>query len=137
MQPSRWGYFITIIGAGITPGSAWLLAGTGGRSAVTPEDVAAALDVLASRVRQLPAPMRAGNPDRFYEEQSEIAHDLAKLARRIAPRGVRPEAVEVDISEGRRGRIVAAAQTINGRPVMIQKRYAVAVFVGEGPVKKQ
>ncbi len=23
MQPSRWGYFITIIGAGITPGSAW------------------------------------------------------------------------------------------------------------------
>src|SRR5271166_2626645 len=25
MQPSRWGYFITIIGAGITPGSAWRL----------------------------------------------------------------------------------------------------------------
>jgi len=22
MQPSRWGYFVTIIGAGITPGSA-------------------------------------------------------------------------------------------------------------------
>jgi hypothetical protein len=87
MQPSRWGYFITIIGAGITPGSAWrrsawrpltanarrypsmsprwqVLAGIGGQSAVTPEDVATALDVLASRMRRMPhgsPPTRRGS----------------------------------------------------------------------------
>jgi hypothetical protein len=31
--------------------------------------------VLASRVRRLPPPIRAGNPERFYEEQSQIAHE--------------------------------------------------------------
>ena len=82
MQPSRWGYFITIIGAGITQGSAWRplranarrylsmsprVAGagrTGGQSAVTPEDVATALDVLASRMRRMPhgsPPTRRGS----------------------------------------------------------------------------
>jgi len=29
MQPSRWEYFITIIDAGITPGSAWRLLADG------------------------------------------------------------------------------------------------------------
>ncbi len=159
MQPSRWGYFITIIGAGITPGSAWrrsawrplranarrylsmsprwqVLAGTGGQSAVNPEDVAAALDVLASRVRRMPPPIRAGDPDRFYEEQSEIAHDLAKLARRIAPRTGRTTPVEVDIADGRRGRVVVSSMTVNGRRVVAQKRQAFTVHVGERPVKK-
>jgi hypothetical protein len=104
---------------------------------VTPEDVAAELDVLASRVRRLPPPMRAGNPDRFYEERSEIAHDLARLARRIAPRTGRSTPVEVKLSEGRRGRVsvVNGFQIINGRRIVVQKRRSVAVYVGERPVK--
>ena len=104
---------------------------------MTLEDVAAELDVLASRVRRMPPPIRAGNPDRFYEEQSEIANELAKLARRVAPRSRRAKAVRVDISEERCGRIVVATQTINGRRIMVQKRHAFAVHVRERPVKKQ
>jgi hypothetical protein len=78
---------------------------------------------------------RAHNPHRFHEERSDIAHDLAELARRVAPRSRRAKAVEVDISEGRRGRIVVATQTINGKRVMVQSRKAFAVYVGERSVK--
>jgi hypothetical protein len=50
-----------------------------------------------------------------------IAHDLAELARRIAPRARRTSGVEVEVSERRRGRIVVATtQAINGRPVTVQ-----------------
>ena len=105
-----------------------------GQPAVNPEDVAAELDVLASRVRG--APPLPSNPERFHEERSDIAHDIAELARRVAPRTRRATAIGFDISEGRRGRIVATVQTINGRRVMVQKRRAFAVFVGEQPVKK-
>jgi len=66
-----------------------------------------------------------------------IAHDLAELARRVAPRSRRATAVEVDLSAGRRGRIVVASQTINGRRVVVQRRKAFAVFVGDGPAKKR
>ena len=59
-----------------------------GQSAVIPEDVAAELDVLASRVRRMSPPL-ASNTERFHEERSVIAHDLAELARRIAPRARR------------------------------------------------
>jgi hypothetical protein len=38
-----------------------------------------------------------------------------EFADRVAPRSRRAHAVEVDISEGRRGRIVVATQTINGK----------------------
>jgi hypothetical protein len=41
----------------------------------------------------------------------------------------------VDISDGRRGRIVVATQTINGKRVMVQSRRAFAVYVGERSVK--
>jgi hypothetical protein len=102
---------------------------------VTPEDVASALDVLASRVRRMSPPL-ARNPERFHEERSDIAHDLAELARRVAPRSRRAEAVDVDISEGRRGRIIVASQTIKGKRVVVQRRRAFAVYVGERPVKK-
>ena len=101
---------------------------------MTPEDVATELDVLASRVRWMSPPL-ARYPERFHEERSEIAHDIAGLARRVAPRSRRAHAVEVDISEGRRGRIVVATQTINGKRVMVQRRRAFAVYVGERPVK--
>jgi hypothetical protein len=66
-----------------------------------------------------------------------IAHDLAEFARRIAPRARCTSELEVELSERRRGRIVIAAQTINGRRVMVQKHVPFAVFVGERPVKKQ
>jgi hypothetical protein len=82
------------------------------------------------------SPPLARHPERFHEERSEIANDLAELARRVAPRSRRTTAIGVDISEGRRGRIVAAAQTINGKRVMVQRRRAFAVYVGERPVKK-
>jgi hypothetical protein len=58
-----------------------------------------------------------------------------KLARRVAPRSKRATSIEVDISEGRRGRIVVATQTINGKRVMVQSRKAFAVYVGERSVK--
>jgi hypothetical protein len=94
------------------------------------EAVAAELDVLASRVRRMSPPL-ASNPNRFHEERSEIAHDLADLARRIAPRTKGDFSHKVEVSDSRRGRIIVATQTINGRRVMVQKRRAFAVFVGE------
>jgi hypothetical protein len=81
------------------------------------------------------SPPLPSNPHRFHEERSDIAYDIAALARRVAPRSRRTHAVEVDISEGRRGRIVVASQTINGKRVMVQIRKAFAVYVGERPVK--
>jgi hypothetical protein len=50
-----------------------------------------------------------------------IAHDLAELARRIAPRARRTSELEVELSERRRDRmVVAATQANNGRPVTVQ-----------------
>ncbi len=56
---------------------------------MTPEDVALELDVLASRVRRLLPPVRAGNPDRFYEERSE---HFARLTVLQWPQGRRVDA---------------------------------------------
>jgi hypothetical protein len=53
---------------------------------VTPEDVAAELDVLASRVRRMSPPL-ARNPHRFHEARFEIANDLVDLDRRLRPMG--------------------------------------------------
>ncbi len=101
-----------------------------------PEDVAAELDVLASRVRRLSPPL-ASNPNRFHEERSDIAKDLADLAREVSPRNRPRSPVAVDVSEIRRGRILTTNQTVNGRRMVVQKRRPFAVFVGERPVKKQ
>ncbi len=101
---------------------------------MTPEDVASELEVLASRVRRLSPPL-ASNPHRFHEDRSDIAKDLADLARRICPRGRPTSAVTVDVSDIRRGRIVTTDQTVNGRRIVVQKRRSFAVYVGEGPVK--
>ena len=100
------------------------------------EAVAAALDVLASRVRRMSPPL-AHYPERFHEERSDIAKDLAELARRVAPRGRPTSGVTVDVSDIRRGRIVTTNQTVNGRRLVVQKRRPFAVFVGEGPVKRR
>ncbi len=87
-----------------------------------------------AQARRLSPPL-ASNPNRFHEERSEIAKDLADLARRVAPRNRPASGVAVDVSEIRRGRIIATSQTINGRRIVIKKRRPFAVFVGEGPVK--
>ncbi len=101
---------------------------------MTPEDVAAALDELGSRVRRMPPPL-SSDPERFYAQRSVIAHNLAELARRVAPRGRPASGVTVDVSEICRGRIVTTSQTVNGRRIVVQKRRSFAVYVGERPVK--
>jgi hypothetical protein len=80
---------------------------------VNREAVAAALDVLASRVRRMSPPL-ARNPHRFHEERSDIAHDLAELAKQVSSRGRPARTVAVDVSQGRRGRIITTGQVVNG-----------------------
>jgi len=63
--------------------------------------------------------------------------DLAELARRVSSRGRPSSAVTVDVSDIRRGRIVATTQTVNGRGIVVQRRRPFAVYVGEGPMKKR
>jgi hypothetical protein len=46
-----------------------------------------------------------------------IAHDLAELAQRIAPRARRTSELEVAVSERRRGRIVVATTTVLPGPL--------------------
>ena len=94
--------------------------------AVNSEAVAERLDVLASRVRRISPPL-AGNPNRFHEERSEIAGEIAALARSLAPRRVRTSAVKVTVTESRAARTVVATQVINGRRVQVQRRQAFAV----------
>ena len=105
---------------------------------MNPEAVAAALDVLASRVRRISPPL-AGDPNRFHEERSDIAQAIAELARSIAPRQPRAQsqAIKVSVTEGRLGRTVVGSQIINGRRVLVQKRQAFAISVGEQPVNKR
>ena len=83
------------------------------------------------------SPPLARFPERFHEERSDIAKDLADLARRVSPRGRPGSGVTVDVSDIRRGRIVTTGQVVNGRHIVVQKRRSFAVYVGEGPVKKQ
>jgi hypothetical protein len=85
---------------------------------------------LASRVRRLPPPIRAGNPERFYEERSQIAHDIAALAERVC-RGPQ-KALPRGVNEPRNGRtrLVTSTQVINGNAVTVQRhRPAFSVFV--------
>ena len=103
---------------------------------MTPEDAAAELDVLASRVRRMSPPL-ARHPERFHEERSDIAKDLAVLARRVALRNRPASGVAVDVSDIRRGRIITTDQTVNGRRIVVQRRRAFAVYVGEGSMKKR
>jgi hypothetical protein len=103
---------------------------------VNAKDLAASLDVLASRVRRLSPPL-ASNPHCFHEERSDIANDLTDLARRVSPRNRPASGVTVDVSDIRRGRVITTKQTVNGRRIVVQKRRPFAVYVGEGPVKKR
>jgi hypothetical protein len=86
-------------------------------------DVAAELRALAERVRRLPPPMKGGDPTRFYEEQSEIAGDLAAVAERMVPS--RP-------ASNRSRALVSTVRFINGRKVVVQQspRPGFSVFIG-------
>jgi hypothetical protein len=72
-------------------------------------------EVPPSRVRGMPPPL-ASNPHRFHEDRSEIAHDIAQVARIIAPRRVRRSAA-LEVSAERSGRAIIASQVINGKRV--------------------
>jgi len=122
MQPSRWGYFITIIGAGITPGSAWRrsawrplranarrylsmsprVAGAGrNRRTISRDPRGRRRRARRARLARAPAaPPLSSDPERFHAQRSVIARDLAELARRIAPRARRTSELEVEFSEG-------------------------------------
>jgi len=66
------------------------------------------------------APPLSSDPERYHAQRSVIAHDLAELARRVAPRVRRTSELEVELSEKRCGRIVVATtQAINGRRVTV------------------
>jgi hypothetical protein len=78
----------------------------------------------------------ASDPNRFHEERSELAADIVKLARRLAPRRLDQRDIEVELSEERRGRIVTTGQVINGKRLVIQKRKPFSIHVGEQPANK-
>jgi hypothetical protein len=79
------------------------------------------LDVLASRVRRLSPPLNH-HPERFHEERSEIAAEIAALARAVAPRRIL-KSVKVDVTD-QRGRVVLGQMVVNGRRIAIVKRKA-------------
>jgi hypothetical protein len=60
---------------------------------------------------------------------AEIAHDIAQLARIIAPRRVR-RGVSVELSAERGGRAIITSQVINGKWVQVQRRRAFAIHIG-------
>jgi hypothetical protein len=74
-------------------------------------------------------PQLASNPHRFYEDRSEIAHDIAQLARAIAPRRAERR-LAVEVSAERSGRSVTTSQAINGKRVQVQRRRAFAIHIG-------
>jgi hypothetical protein len=71
----------------------------------------------------------ASNPHRFHEYRSESAHDVAWLARIIAPRRVR-RGVSAELSAERGGRAIITSQVINGKWVQVQRRRPFAIHVG-------
>jgi hypothetical protein len=92
----------------------WLLPTT-----VKPDDSRRRADVLPSRVRRMPPPL-ASNPHRFHEDRSEIAHDIAELARIIGPRRVRRKRRSRGSAE-RSGGAINTCQVINGKRVQVQR----------------
>jgi hypothetical protein len=74
-------------------------------------------------------PQLASNPHRFHEDRSEITHDIAQLARAIAPRRVR-RGLAVDISAERSGCTINTSEVINGKRVQVQRRRAFAIHIG-------
>jgi hypothetical protein len=71
-----------------------------------------------------PTPQR--HPERFHEERSEIAAEIVKLARELAPRRL-AIAVKVDVTDERTGRLITGQMVVNGRRIVIQKRRAFAI----------
>jgi predicted nucleic acid-binding protein len=65
-----------------------------------------------------------------------LAGDITKLARQLAPRRLDQRDIEVQLSQERRGRIVTTGQVINGKRLVVQRRRAFSIHVGEQPAKK-
>lgn len=51
---------------------------------MTERDLATRLDTLAERVARI-RPMSSRDPSAFYEERSEVAHELRELAKQVRP----------------------------------------------------
>ena len=90
---------------------------------------------MASRVRRL-APT-VGNPERFHEDKSELAHDMADLAQRVCPSGRtrNGERVKIDLSPrriGPHGQIVAAGSVVvKGKRLIVRaRRMPFAISIG-------
>lgn len=81
------------------------------------EEVAKRLRLVASRVRRL-MPLQH-YPERFHEEKSEIAHDLAELAEAVCPSPVR--AVARQVHEG--PRLVVGTRIVDGRHIRVELRH--------------
>jgi hypothetical protein len=96
---------------------------------VNPQDIADRLEVLASRIRRM-LPPSPSNLHRYHEDKSEIANDLAELARAIAPGRSRRRRLDVALSAERSGRSITTSQVINGRHVQVQRRRPFAIHIG-------
>jgi len=72
--------------------------------------------------------MKAGNPERFYDEQSKIAHAMNDLALRVA--GNPRKGAPTDERQARKSEQTVTA-IVNGHPVLVRRRRpGFSVFVG-------
>ena len=69
------------------------------------------------------------DPRRFHEDLSELAREIAQMAKAVAP-GRRSSRIGVHLSVERSGRVINDSQVINGKRVQVQRRRPFAVFVG-------
>lgn len=81
------------------------------------------LDQLARRIAQI-RPMSNGNPHAFYEERSEVASEIRKLAARLRNRA--PEAAPIEAPDVRapigRQRPSHTVRHVEGRTIMVLTR---------------
>lgn len=85
---------------------------------------------MASRVRRL---MPLGHhPERFHEEKSEVAHDMATLAEALSPSNGR--SAYADGNPRTATVVMTGTHRVNGRTVRVERRTRVragfSVFVG-------
>jgi hypothetical protein len=94
-----------------------------------PSDAANQLRELASRVLRL-APL-SGNPEKFFEDRSEVAQDMFQLAGEFA--APQPAPTESVATSERRHRpsLVEGVMVIKGRRIAVQtRRMPFKVYVG-------
>ena len=97
------------------------------RSTAKPDDVAAEPRCPLARLADASA---AGvEPASLHEDRSEIAHEVAQMAKAIAP-GRRSSRISVRVSDERSGRVITTDQVVNGKRIQVQRRKPFAIFAG-------